>query len=81
MPKKSALQKIEHHERICRYMQKQTFERIDRMEARIARMEKFIICGLGAQKNTNTFITIEKLKNQVGLIWLVTKNYQVLQQY
>jgi len=29
-------------------MQKQTFERIDRMESRIARMEKFIICGLGA---------------------------------
>jgi hypothetical protein len=48
MAKKSALQKIEHHERICRYMQKQTFERMDRMEARIARMEKFIICGLGA---------------------------------
>ena len=48
MARKSALQKIEHHERICRYMQKQTFERIDRMEARIMRMEKFIICGLGA---------------------------------
>ena len=29
-------------------MQKQTFERIDRMENRIMRMEKFIICGLGA---------------------------------
>ena len=48
MAKKSALQKIEHHEKICRYMQKQTFERIDRMEARIARMEKFIICAMGA---------------------------------
>ena len=48
MPKKSALQKIEHHERICRYMQKQTFDRIDRMEARIARMEKFIVGGLGS---------------------------------
>ncbi|WP_290940119.1 hypothetical protein [Hyphomonas sp.] len=48
MAKKSALQKIEHHERICRYMQKQTFDRIDRMEARIARMEKFIVGGLGA---------------------------------
>jgi|TARA_R100001460_G_scaffold13824_3_gene31214 cell division protein FtsL len=46
--KKSALQKIEHHERICRYMQKQTFDRIDRMEARIARMEKFIVGGLAA---------------------------------
>ena len=48
MARKSALQKIEHHERICRYMQKQTFDRIDRMEARIARMEKFIVGGLGA---------------------------------
>ena len=26
-------------------------------------------------------LTIEKPKNQVGRIWLVTKNYQVLQQY
>ena len=48
MAKKSALQKIEHHERICRYMQKQTFDRMDRMESRIARMEKFIVGGLGA---------------------------------
>ena len=48
MPRKSAIQKIEHHERICRYMQKQTFERIDRIEARVARLEKWIIGGLGA---------------------------------
>jgi len=48
MTKKSALQKIEYHEKVCRIMQKQTFERIDRMEARIARLEKWIIGGLGA---------------------------------
>ena len=48
MPRKSAIQKIEHHEKICRLMQKQTFDRIDRMEARIARLEKWIIGGLGA---------------------------------
>jgi|TARA_R100000152_G_C6619373_1_gene70608 hypothetical protein len=48
MPKKSALQKIEYHEKICRLMQKQTFERMDRMEVRIARLEKWIIGGLGA---------------------------------
>ena len=55
MAKKSALQKIEDHEKLCRIMQKQTFEqikevkdriaRMDRMEARIARMEKMIIGG------------------------------------
>tara|TARA_Y100000004_G_scaffold161252_1_gene189212 strand:- start:39 stop:215 length:177 start_codon:yes stop_codon:yes gene_type:complete len=48
MPRKSALQKIEYHEKICRLMQRQTFERIDRMEVRIARLEKWIIGGLGA---------------------------------
>lgn len=48
MAKKSALQKIDYHEKICRIMQKQTFERIDKMEARIARLEKWIIGGLGA---------------------------------
>ena len=48
MARKSALQKIEDHEKICRLMQRQTFERIDRMEVRIARLEKWIIGGLGA---------------------------------
>ena len=48
MAKQSAIQKIEHHEKICRLMQKQTFDRIDRMEIRIARMEKWIIGGLTA---------------------------------
>jgi|TARA_Y100000015_G_scaffold41133_1_gene46855 hypothetical protein len=48
MPKKTALQKIEYHEKLCRIMQKQTFERIDRMEARIARIEKWIVGGLAA---------------------------------
>jgi len=46
--KKSALDRIENHEKICRLMQRQTFQRIDRMESRIARMEKWIVGGLGA---------------------------------
>jgi hypothetical protein len=47
MPKaKSALEKIEYHEKICRIMQKQTFEKIEKMEARILRIEKWIIGGL-----------------------------------
>jgi len=45
---KSAMDRIDHHEKICRLMQKQTFDRIDRMEIRIARMEKWIIGGLTA---------------------------------
>ncbi len=49
MPRaKSALDKIEYHEKICRLMQKQTFEKIEKIENRITRLEKFIIGGLGA---------------------------------
>jgi len=43
MSKKSALDKIEYHEKICRLMQKQTFEKIEKIETRINRLEKFII--------------------------------------
>ena len=46
MPRsKSALEKIEYHEKICRIMQKQTFDKIEKMEARILRMEKWLIGG------------------------------------
>ena len=49
MPKRTtALDKIEYHEKICRLMQKQTFEKIENIENRITRLEKFIIGGLGA---------------------------------
>jgi len=43
--KKSALQKIEDHEKLCRIMQKQTFEQIKDVKERIARMEKMIVGG------------------------------------
>ena len=45
MARKSALQKIEDHEKLCRIMQKQTFEQIKEVKERIARMEKMIIGG------------------------------------
>ena len=45
MAKKSALQKIESHEKLCRIMQKQTFEQIKDVKERIARMEKMIVGG------------------------------------
>ena len=45
MAKKSALQKIEDHEKLCRIMQKQTFEQIKEVKERIARMEKMIVGG------------------------------------
>ena len=48
MTKKSALQKIEAHEKLCRIMQKQTFEQIKEIKERVSRMEKMIMGGGGA---------------------------------
>ncbi len=48
MARKSALDRIDNHEKICRLMQKQTFDRIDRMEQRINRIEKIIVAGMFA---------------------------------
>ena len=46
--KKTAMDRIEYHEKVCRIMQKQTFDKIEKLENRILRIEKWIIGGLGA---------------------------------
>ena len=48
MARKSALQKIEAHEKLCRIMQKQTFEQIKEMRERIKRIEYMIVAGIGS---------------------------------
>ena len=48
MTKKSALQKIEDHEKLCRIRQKQTFEQIKEIKERVTRMERMIMGGGGA---------------------------------
>jgi len=46
MPRRdSALTKIESHEKLCRLMQKQTFEQIKEVKERIFRLEKMIVGG------------------------------------
>ena len=48
MTKRSALQNIDEHEKLCRIMQKQTFEQIREMKERIRRIEYMIIGGMGS---------------------------------
>ena len=43
MARKSALQKIEDHEKICRIMQRQTFDQIKELKAQIVRIERLLI--------------------------------------
>jgi len=48
MTKKSALQKIEDHEKLCRIMQKQTHDKIHKLENQITRVERILLVSMGA---------------------------------
>ena len=45
--KKNALQKIEDHEKLCRIMQKQTHDKIHKIEHQINRLEKIVLVSAG----------------------------------
>ena len=48
MAKNIALDKIESHEKLCRIMQKQTHDKIHRIENQINRIEKIFLVSAGA---------------------------------
>jgi hypothetical protein len=49
MPRKDvALEKIESHEKLCRIMQKQTHDKIHKIENQINRIEKIFLLSVGA---------------------------------
>ena len=47
MPKNNALQKIESHEKLCRIMQKQTHDKILKLEQQINRVESILLVSVG----------------------------------
>ena len=48
MAKTSATTRIDNHEKICRLMQRQTFEQIKEIKDRILRLEKMLMAAGGA---------------------------------
>ena len=44
---KTALTKINEHEKLCRIMQRETFKKIDELSERIQRLEKIIMVSAG----------------------------------
>ena len=48
MAKNNALQKIEDHEKLCRIMQKQTHDKILKLEHQINRVESILLVSVGA---------------------------------
>ena len=45
---KNAIQKIEEHEKRCRIMQKQTHDKIHKLERQINRVESILLVSTGA---------------------------------
>ena len=48
MAKENALQKIESHEKLCRIMQKQTHDKMHKLEQQITRVERILFVSMGA---------------------------------
>ena len=48
MAKTNAIQKIESHEKLCRIMQKQTHDKILKLENQINRIESILLVSVGA---------------------------------
>ena len=45
---KNALQKIEDHEKLCRIMQKQTHDKMTKLEKQINRIESILLVSVGS---------------------------------
>ena len=48
MPKDNAIQRIDSHEKLCRIMQKQTHDKILKLEKQINRVETILLITTGA---------------------------------
>ena len=58
MPKDNALQKIESHEKLCRIMQKQTHDKILKLEKQINRVESILLVSVGALITGMSYVII-----------------------
>ncbi len=47
MPKDNAIQRIDSHEKLCRIMQKQTHDKILKLERQINRVESILLVSVG----------------------------------
>ena len=47
MKKENAIQRIDSHEKLCRIMQKQTHDKIHKIENQINRLEKIVLVSAG----------------------------------
>ena len=46
--KQDALQRIDSHEKLCRIMQKQTYDRMHELQSQITRIERILLVSMGS---------------------------------
>ena len=63
MAKDNALQKIESHEKLCRIMQKQTHDKILKLERQINRVESILLVSVGALKSGMAYVIFALILN------------------
>ena len=56
MAKDNALQRIDSHEKLCRIMQKQTHDKISKLEKQINRIESILLVSVGALITGMTYV-------------------------
>ena len=61
---KNALQKIESHEKLCRIMQKQTHDKILKIERQINRVESILLVSVGALISGMAYVIFALLISQ-----------------
>ena len=59
---KSALQKIESHEKLCRIMQKLTHQKISVIEEKVKRLEKILLICTGSLISAMGYVIIVLLE-------------------
>ena len=61
---KNALQKIESHEKLCRIMQKQTHDKILKLERQINRVESILLVSVGALISSMAYVIFALIISQ-----------------
>ena len=64
---KSALQKIESHEKLCRIMQKLTHQKITVIEEKVKRLEKILLICTGSLISAMSYVIIVLLEKLQAL--------------
>jgi len=63
MAKSNAIQRIDSHEKLCRIMQKQTHDKIHKIEHQINRVESILLVSVGALITGMSYVIFTLISN------------------